>query len=65
MCDAIRIGNTYQALKKILYSRFYYLLRLLKNEQKTYLFAAHLEQHFKATKSRTDIRKYMAFKAVK
>ena len=41
------------------------LLRLLKNGQKSDSFAAHFEQHFHTTTSRTDLRKYMAFKAVK
>ena len=41
------------------------LLRLLKNGQRSYSFAAHFEQHFKATTSRTDIRKYMTFQVVK
>ena len=41
------------------------LLRLLKNGKKSDSFATHFEQHFKATTSRTDLRKYMAFKVVK
>ena len=40
------------------------ILRLLKNRQKSDLFAAHCEQHFESTTSRTDIRKYMTFKVV-
>ena len=43
----------------------YNLLRLLKNGQKWDSFAAHSEQHFNATMSRTDVRKYMTFKVVK
>ena len=41
------------------------LLHLLKNGQKSYSFAAHFEQHFNTTTSRTDLRKYMTFKLVK
>ena len=41
------------------------LLRLLKNGQKSDSFAAHFEQHFNTTRSRTDLRKYMTFKVVK
>ena len=44
---------------------FYDILRLLKNRQKTDSFAAHFEQYFNTTKSRTDLRKYMMFKVVK
>ena len=38
---------------------------LLKNGQKSDSFAAHFEQHFNNTTSRTDLRKYMTFKVVK
>ena len=41
------------------------LLRLLKNGQKSDLFAAHFEQHSNTTTSRIDLRKYMTFKVVK
>ena len=41
------------------------LLRLLKNRQKSDSFAAHFEQHFNTTTSRTDLRKYMPCKVVK
>ena len=41
------------------------LQRLLKNRQKLDSFAAHSEQHFNTSMSRTDIRKYMTFKVVK
>ena len=44
---------------------FSYLLRLLKNGQKSDSFAAHFEQHSNTTTSRKDIRKYMTFKVVK
>ena len=40
------------------------LLRLLKNGHKPDSFAAHREQHFNATTSRTYLRKYMTFKVV-
>ena len=40
------------------------LLRLLKNGHRSDSFAAHFEQHFNTTKSRTDIRKYITFKVV-
>ena len=65
MCDAIYIGNTQKTFKKIMESNFSDLLRLLKNRQKSDSFAAHFEQHFNTTASRTDLRKYMKFKVVK
>ena len=65
MCDAIYIGNTPQTLKKIMGAHFYDLLRLLKNGGKSDSFAAHFEQHFNNTTSRTYIRKYIMFKVVK
>ena len=40
------------------------LLRLLKNGQKSDSFAAHFEQHFNFTTSRTYLRKYMRFKVI-
>ena len=45
-------------------SHFSDLLHLFKNRQKSDSFAAHSIQHFKATTSRTDIRKNMTFKFV-
>ena len=48
-----------------MYGHFYDLLCLFKNGTKSDLFAAHFEQHFKATMSRTDLRKYMTFQVVK
>ena len=65
MCDAIYIGNTQQTLKKIIENHFYDILRLLKNRQKSKLFAAHFQQHFNSTTSHTDLRNYMTFKVVK
>ena len=59
------IGNTKQTFKKIMNGHFYDLLRLLKNEKKNVLFAAHTKQHFEVTTSHTDLHKYMAFKVVK
>ena len=41
MCEAIYIGNTQQTFKKIMDGHFSDILRLLKNVQKSYLFAAH------------------------
>ena len=41
------------------------LLRLIKNVQRSDSFAAHFEQHFNTTTSRTDLRKYMTFRVVK
>ena len=41
-----------------------YVQRHLKNRQKSYLFPSHFEQHFKYTKSRTDLRKCIKFKVV-
>ena len=40
------------------------LLRLLKNGKKSDSFAAHFEQHFNSTASRTDLHKHMTFKVV-
>ena len=51
--------------KKIVDGHFSDLLRLLKNGQKSYSFAAHFEQHFNTNMSRTALRKYMKFKVVK
>ena len=65
MCDAIYIGNTQQTFKKRMDCHFSNLLRLLKKGGKSYSFAAHFEQHFNTTTSRTDIREYMTFKVVK
>ena len=65
MCEAIYIGNTQQTFKKRMDSHFSDLLRLLKNVQKSDSFAAHYEQHFDATTSCTDLRKYMTLKVVK
>ena len=44
---------------------FSYQLCLLKNGKKPDSFAAHLEQHFNATTSRTDPYKHTTFKVVK
>ena len=41
------------------------LLRLLKNGQESDSFAAHSEQHFKSTTSRTDLIKCIPFKVVR
>ena len=65
MCDAIYIGNTQQTFKKIMDGHLSDLLSILNNGQKSYSFAAHFEQHFNTTTSRTDLRKYMTFKVVK
>ena len=46
-------------------SHFSYILRLLKNWQKSYSFAAHFEQHLNITTTRTYLRNYMTFKVVK
>ena len=64
MCDAIYIGNTQQTLKTIMDGHLSNLLHLLKNGQKWYLFAAHLEQNFNTTKARTYLHKHMMFKVV-
>ena len=37
----------------------------IQKHTKSQSFSAHFEQHFKATTSRTDLRKYMTFKLVK
>ena len=65
MCDASYIGNTQQTFKKRMEGHFSDLLRLLKKGQKSDSFAAHFEQHFNTNTSRTDLRKYTRFKAVK
>ena len=61
-CDAVYIGNTQQNFNKRMDGHFSDLLRLLKNGQKSDSFAAHFEQHFNTTTSRTDLRKYTTFK---
>ena len=65
MCEAIYIVNTQQTFKKRMDGHFSDLLRLLKNGQKPDSFAARFEQHFNATMSHTDIRKYMMLKVLK
>ena len=65
ICDAIYIGNTQKTFKKRMDGHFSDLLRLLKNGQKSDLFAARFEKHFNTTTARTDLRKYMTFKVVK
>ena len=52
-CDAIYIGNTKQNFKKRMDGHFSDLERLLKNGQKSDLFAAHFVQHFNSTTSLT------------
>ena len=64
MCETIYIVNTQQTYKKKMYSHLSNLLRPLKNRQKSDSFAAHLEQHFKSTIPRIDLRKYMRFKLI-
>ena len=65
MCEAIYIGSTQQTFKKIIDSHFSNLLSLLKNGKKSDSFPDHSEQHFNATTSHTDLRKYIKFKVVK
>ena len=64
ICDAIYMGNTQQTFKIRKDGHFSDLLHLFKNGKKSDLFAAHFKQHFKATMSRTDLRKYMTFQVV-
>ena len=65
MCEDIYIGNTHQKFKKRMNGHFTDLVCLLKNGKKLYSFAAHFEQHFNSTRSRTDLHKCMTFKVVK
>ena len=65
MCDAIYMGNTHQIFRKIMDGNFSDSQRLLKNGQKSDLFADHFVQHFNNTTSRTDLRKCMMFKVIK
>ena len=65
MCDAIYIGNTHQTLRKRMDGYFSNIQRLLNNVQRKYSFDAHSEQHFNATISHTDLRKYIPFKVLK
>ena len=64
MCEAMYIGKTQQTLKKRMDGHFSNLLRLLKNGQKPYSFAAHFKNNFNATTSHKDLFKYMTFKEV-
>ena len=64
MCDDIYTCNTHQKFKKVMDGHFSNLLRILKNGQKLDSFAAHFEQHFKSTKSLTELHKFMAPKSV-
>ena len=59
------IQNTQQKFKKRMNGHFYDILRLLTNTPKYGSFAAHFEQHFKYTTSRTDLHKFKKFKVVK
>ena len=61
MYDVIYIGNTQNTFKKIMSGHFSDVLHLIKIEQKYDSFAAHFEQYFKYTTSRTDLRKRMPF----
>ena len=61
MCEAIYIYNTHQTFRKRTDGNFSNILRLLKNGQKPDSFAAHFEQHFKSTMSRSDLHKCMTF----
>ena len=65
MCDAIYICNTQQKLKITIDGHFSDLLRLIKNRLKPDSFAAIFGHNFNTTTSRIDLRKYMAFKAIK
>ena len=65
MCDAIYVGNTQQTFKKRMDGHFSNILSFLKNWQKYDSFAAHFEQSFNSTTSRTELRKCMMFKVVK
>ena len=65
MCEATYIDNNQQTLKNRMDIKFSDFLCVLINGQKLYSFAAHSEQHFNTTSSRTYIRKYMMFKVVK
>ena len=64
MFDDIYISNIHQTFKKMIDSHFSNLLCPLKNGQKSDSFYAHFKQHFNATTSHTDLRKYMTFKVV-
>ena len=59
------IGKTHHHFTKRIDSNFSNILRLPKNGQKSDSFAAHFEQHFENTTSRTDLRNYTTFKVVK
>ena len=65
MCEAIYIGNTQKTFKKITDSHLSDILRLLKNWQKSELFAAHFGHHFNSTTSRRDLYKCMVLKVLK
>ena len=65
MCDAIYIKNTQQTFKKKMDGHLSDVICLLRKRQKSYSFAAHFEQHFQYTTSRTDLRKCMMSKLVK
>ena len=64
-CDAIYIGNTQHTFKKRMDGHFSDLQSLLKNRQKSDSFAAHFVQNFNNTPSRTELRKFMAFRVIK
>ena len=65
MCYIIYIGSMNQTVKKGIDGHFSNFLCLLKNGQKSDLFATHFLQHFKYTMPRIDLRKFITFKVVK
>ena len=65
ICDAIYRGNTQQTFKKRMDGHFSDLQRLLKNGQKSDLFATHFVDNFNNTTSCINLRKCMTFNLLK
>ena len=61
ICDSIYIGNAQNYSRKRMDGHLSDIQRLLKNGQKSDLFASHFVQHFNNTTSRTDMRKCITF----
>ena len=54
ICEGMYIGKTQHTFRNIMDGHFSDPLCLLKNRQKQDSFAAHSEQHFNSTTSRTN-----------
>ena len=65
LCDYIYMGNTHQIFRKRIGVYFSDVQSLLKNGQKSELFAVHFKQQFKSITPPMEWRKRETFKVVK